>query len=329
MYTQVHAARNGYVTAVVSSRFSLEYTRENNPISQPTTNRHANLFANLSSHGLFSRMPQEPLVRVISIGALSAHPLWGERGNVRTGHSTTTLITMGKNKILVDPGLPPTVLAARLAERANLSPTDITHVFLTSFHPDTRRALHAFESAAWIISEAEREAVGVALATRLREVIERGAESSIGRDVDLEGEHEAQLEIDDNPELHANRAQGEQDLDDPVAAYSRERAILEREISLLRRCVAAPDEIVPKVDLFPLPGVTPGLSGLLIEGSRFTTLICGDAVPTAEHLERGQVLTIATDVEQARESFREAVEIADVMVLGRDNIIMNALKGPF
>jgi glyoxylase-like metal-dependent hydrolase (beta-lactamase superfamily II) len=259
-------------------------------------------------------MAQEPSVRVISIGALSAHPLWGERGAVRTGHATTTLITTGAARILVDPGLPPTVLGARLAERANMSFRDVTHVFLTSFHPDARRGLMAFEHAKWLISEAEREAVGVAIATRLRDLIERGAHASDAAEGDDEGRPS-----------EASAEGGE----DHVHAMTRERAVLEREVALLTRCEAAPDELAPRVDLFPLPGVSPGSSGVLIEGSRATILICGDTIPTVEHLERGQVLTSAADVERARESFREAVEIADALVLGRDNIILNAMKGPF
>ena len=57
-------------------------------------------------------------VRVISIGALAAHPLWDEREPARTGHATTSLIRTGKRVIVVDPGLPGAVLAARLSERA-------------------------------------------------------------------------------------------------------------------------------------------------------------------------------------------------------------------
>jgi glyoxylase-like metal-dependent hydrolase (beta-lactamase superfamily II) len=98
---------------------------------------------------------------------------------------------------------------------------------------------------------------------------------------------------------------------------------------VLRKFVAAEDSIAEHVDLFPLPGVTPGLCGLLLEGARHTTLICGDAVPTVEHLEQGQVLTNAADVTRARESFQEAVEIADLLVLGRDNIAVNPTKRPF
>ncbi|MEO1511313.1 MAG: hypothetical protein AAFU70_04495, partial [Planctomycetota bacterium] len=62
---------------------------------------------------------------------------------------------------------------------------------------------------------------------------------------------------------------------------------------------------------------------------RETTLVCGDAIPTIEHLEQGKVLPSADDAERAQESFREAVEIADVLVLGRDNLVVNPLRKMF
>ncbi|QOJ00074.1 MAG: MBL fold metallo-hydrolase [Phycisphaeraceae bacterium] len=106
-------------------------------------------------------------------------------------------------------------------------------------------------------------------------------------------------------------------------------AALEQDVALLRRCEPAPDRLHERVSLFPLPGVTPGLAGLLIEEPRHTTLICGDAVPTWEHLEQGQVLAESVDLERARESFAEAIEIADLLVLGRDNAVVNPTKRPF
>ncbi len=114
-----------------------------------------------------------------------------------------------------------------------------------------------------------------------------------------------------------------------MVALSLERSMLEREVATLRRFAAATDELMPHVDLFPLYGVTPGCTGVLVEGTRATTLVCGDAIPTVEHLERGQVLTNASDVEQARESMRDALEIADLLVLGRDNIVPTPMRGPF
>lgn len=233
--------------------------------------------------------------RIISIGTLPANPLWGEKpgAGIRTGHATTTLIRSGKRAILVDPGLPEIIIAARLGERANLSPRDITHVFLTSFKPDTRRALGGehglFDKATWWISEAEREGVGVPLARRLQDAARQG---------------------------------------DPEIA-----AALQREVAILKRCEPAPDRLAEHVDLFPLPGVTPGLSGVLIAkpagAGGGTILVCGDAIATIEHLERGMVLHGAVDVPRAQESFREAVEIADVLILGRDNLIVNPVRRGF
>jgi glyoxylase-like metal-dependent hydrolase (beta-lactamase superfamily II) len=228
-------------------------------------------------------------IRVISIGALASHPLRAEPPAVRTGHGTTTLIRAGKRVILVDPGLPDAAIAARLDERAGLKPAGVTHVFLTSFNPELRRGLLAFDRATWWIHEAEREAIGVTMVATLQKAAEQG---------------------------------------DAAIVKS-----LQQEVAILKRCDAAPDHIADekgeRVDLFPLPGQTPGLCGLVIAGSRQTTLICGDAVPTVEHLEQGKVLTGAADVDRARESFAEAVEIGDVLVLGRDNWVVNPTKRLF
>lgn len=228
-------------------------------------------------------------IRVISIGALSSHPLRGEAAGTRTGHGTTTLIRAGNRVILVDPGLPEQMVAARLDERAGLKPADVTHVFLTSFNPEMRRGLLAFDDATWWVHEAEREAIGVRMVALLQKAAEQG---------------------------------------DPAITKS-----LQQEVALLKRCEPAPDHIADekgeRVDLFPLPGLTPGLCGLIVVGSRETTLVCGDAVPTVEHLEQGKILPGAADVDRARESFAEAVEIADIMVLGRDNWVVNPTKRLF
>ena len=220
--------------------------------------------------------------RVISIGVLAAHPLWGEKGEVRPGHATTTLVESGARRILVDPSLPAPVLLARMAERAKIAADDVTDIFLTSFHPQGRRALSAFPQARWWLSEVEREACERLLAERLDEA------------------HEA-------------------DDEDLLAALAIETA-------LLSKCEICPDQLAPKVDLFPLYGVTVGCAGLLITQPRSTVLICGDAIATMEHLEQGKVLPSAFDIQAAQDSFREAVEIADLLVLGRDNAVMNPLR---
>lgn len=224
-------------------------------------------------------------VRVISIGALDMNPLWGERTPTRSGHATTTLLRVGDRRILVDPGLPASALAARLGERSGLTPDAITHVFLTSFRPDCRRALDAFPEATWWISEAERESVGVPLAMKLREALDENDEEVMDA--------------------------------------------LHREVALLQRCEPAPDQLADRVSLFPLPGVTPGMTGLLLAEPRHTTLITGDAIPTVEHLLEGQAPRGAVDVAQARQSLTEAIEIADFLVLGRDNLVVNPVRRPF
>ncbi|HLP86075.1 MAG TPA: MBL fold metallo-hydrolase [Phycisphaerales bacterium] len=231
--------------------------------------------------------------RIISIGCMAAHPLWNERSAVRTGHATTTLITAGKRKILVDPGLPPQALAARLSERAGISPQDITDVFLTSFSPDVRRGLPLFDGATWLISETEREVVGVNLATALKDlVMRREDQGGVAKDDSL-------------------------------------REVLEQDVALLSKCKPAPDSLTDRVDLFPLPGVSPGQCGLLLSHARHTVLICGDAIPTVEHIEQGKSPSPVPDLEAAKASLEEAMEIADLLILGRDNIVVNPTKRPF
>src|SRR5690606_30544805 len=162
-----------------------------------------------------------------------------------------------------------------------------------SFKPDVRAGLGLFENAEWLISEPERESVGVPLAMGLKRLAEQ-------------------------------EAAGEAD----PAETARLRRSLESEVSVLQRCRAAPDELAPGISLFPLPGHTPGLTGLLL-AARQTVLIVGDAVATQDHLERGMVLKPCQDAEAAKASFEEALEIADLLILGRDNLVVNPTRRPF
>ncbi|MBM4099510.1 MAG: MBL fold metallo-hydrolase [Planctomycetes bacterium] len=103
-------------------------------------------------------------------------------------------------------------------------------------------------------------------------------------------------------------------------------ASLRAEVALLQRCRAAPDRLAEGVDLFPLYGVTPGSCGLLLPQPSMTVLVAGDAVATSEHLAAGKVISPVFNLEQSQESFREAVEIADLIVCGRDNAVVNPLR---
>jgi len=217
--------------------------------------------------------------RILSIGTLAVHELWERQGEHRTAHATTTLVRSGDRRIVVNPGLPTPVIAARLRERAGLCPEDISDVFLTSFLPDHRRGLAIFPDARWLISENERDMVGGLLIEQF-----------------------------------------EQEQDEQA------RDLLREDIALLKRFQAAPDCLAPHADLFPVPGFTPGACGLLLSESNRTVLVAGGAVGTSEHLEKGRVLRHSFDVEQAQVSFTEVLEIADVIVPGYDNVILNNLR---
>lgn len=216
--------------------------------------------------------------RVISIGALGCHPLRNETEARRPSHATTTLIVDGDRTILVDPGLPAEVMAARLDERAGLQPDQIDTVFLTTFRPVHRRALALFGNADWFMHEPEIAAM--------------------------------QHHLD---EL-AGQAESAGDADREVTRIVRE------ERGLLHKVKAADERLTLQVHLFPAPGASPGSAALLLALPGRTVVVAGDAVLTQDHYEAGRIFEQAADVEQARASFAEIVEIADEIVPGHDNV---------
>ena len=122
---------------------------------------------------------------VISIGTLSRNRLWNESEPLRTAHATTSLIRSGKRQILVDPGLPPGAIGARLFERTGLKPEQIDTVFLTSFRPSHRAGLSQFEKAKILIHEQEKEFVGQYLRSKLEESDDEEERAIIAREVKL------------------------------------------------------------------------------------------------------------------------------------------------
>jgi len=87
----------------------------------------------------------------------------------------------------------------------------------------------------------------------------------------------------------------------------------------LARIEEAPERLAPGVDLFPTFGHTPGHTSLLVCTAIHTAVVAGDAVLTREHFERANLGDPPYDLEKAKESFREVVEIADSIVPGHDN----------
>ena len=114
---------------------------------------------------------------VISIGTLSRNRLWNEGQPVRTPHATTTLIRAGKRTILVDPGLPPPALNARLFERTGLKPDAIDTIFLTNFRPAHRAGLSLFAHARKLIHENEQQAT----AQQLQQLIDGAPDADLDR----------------------------------------------------------------------------------------------------------------------------------------------------
>lgn len=94
---------------------------------------------------------------IISIGTLSMNRLWGEGVAVRTSHATTTLVVEGKRRILVDPSLPATALAARFFERTGKTLESVTDVFCTTLRPVHRRSIEALPHAQWWTGPQELE----------------------------------------------------------------------------------------------------------------------------------------------------------------------------
>ena len=122
------------------------------------------------------------------------------------------------------------------------------------------------------------------------------------------------------------------DVDESQAGDAQARGVIDfvkTSIEVGRRVKDAPDRLADGVDLFPLPGVTPGTAGLLLSIPSSTILVTGDAIVTEEHLGAGRITTPCEDMKHAQESFREAIEIADVFVLGRDNVVFNPMRGTF
>ena len=218
--------------------------------------------------------------RIASIGTLPAHPLWEEQGAPRTGHATTTVIKSGGNTLLVDPSLPAQILDARLHERWGMRVSDVTHIFLTSFDPDRRRALDGFADATWYMHEPEIECARAFLLDELQ------------------------------------RADGDQEL----------VLLIEHQLQQLSNFKVPEDQVMKGVDLFPLPGYTPGCCGLLLPTPKRTIVITGDTAATIEHIEKYQVLANCANIEEAQESLKVCIEIADIIIPGRDNIVLNPLR---
>jgi len=78
---------------------------------------------------------------------------------------------------LVDPGLPPQALVARLNERTGLTPDKIDTVYLTNFRLAHRRGLEAFPGAKIFLHEVEQQSAR----QQLEALIEQAPEADLDR----------------------------------------------------------------------------------------------------------------------------------------------------
>ena len=96
---------------------------------------------------------------------------------------------------------------------------------------------------------------------------------------------------------------------------------------VLKRIEAAPEKFAPGVDLFPTFGHTPGHASLLLYTPIQSLIVAGDAVLTRDHFEHGRLGGDQWDLEKAKESFQDVLEIADLIVPGHDNLFVCRASG--
>jgi len=124
-------------------------------------------------------------------------------------------------------------------------------------------------------------------------------------------------------ELEAYRSHLQGLADSSQRLTGEQQADVESDLKLLERFRPAPDKLAGQVHLYPLPGPSPGCAGLLLTPPATTMLIAGDAVLTVEHMLRGQVWQGCFDTEAALRSLQDAVEIADIIIPGHDNLTVS------
>jgi glyoxylase-like metal-dependent hydrolase (beta-lactamase superfamily II) len=98
---------------------------------------------------------------------------------------------------------------------------------------------------------------------------------------------------------------------------------IEAELALAGRLKDAPDAPAEQISLFPAPGASIGSAALLLTPAAVTVAVAGDAIVHGDYFLRGQVWQGSADPRQAGESMAELVEIADLIVPGHDNVLLN------
>lgn len=122
------------------------------------------------------------------------------------------------------------------------------------------------------------------------------------------------------PEIEAMRAHLDEIEGRADASAGDVQRLVREELALLSRVQPAPEKLTPSVHLFPTTGVTPGAAGLLLASPTYTIVVAGDAVISRGYYQAGRIFEQVASVDDAQESFKEIIEIADEIVPGHDNV---------
>lgn len=89
-----------------------------------------------------------------------------------------------------------------------------------------------------------------------------------------------------------------------------------------KKVIGVEREFLPGVYAFPLPGHTAGLHGIAFECDKLRIVVAGDGVMTKNHLIHNTSM-FESDSAQAAETLRQLKDMADLIIPGHDNVIIN------
>lgn len=90
-------------------------------------------------------------------------------------------------------------------------------------------------------------------------------------------------------------------------------SLVEGEIDRFR---PAPGQLTEGVRLYPLPGHTPGLTGLIFKSRGRSVLVAGDTIMGPEYFENLDGYWFNEDLDETRRSIRKAARDADIIIPG-------------
>jgi glyoxylase-like metal-dependent hydrolase (beta-lactamase superfamily II) len=99
--------------------------------------------------------------------------------------------------------------------------------------------------------------------------------------------------------------------------------LVEQELALLGRFEPAPEKISSDIHLFPSPGVTPGSTSLLGLTANRTLAVTGDSIINQDYFAHRRVFEQHSNAEAAVQAMAELMEIADIIVPGHGDWILN------